>query len=121
MIRSVAGSVKRLAVYRALKTERLKLKAFKKFLKTRKRRRWWVRPIFLDREIHGAWYSLVPTMKEFDRDAYFNFLRMNPESFDWLLERVAPIITKTSARQPISAGERLCVTLRYLLSFEVIS
>lgn len=72
-----------------------------------------MRPIYMHRETYGAWYHLVPTMREFDRDAYFNFLRMTPESFDWLLEKVAPLITKTSIRQSISPGERLCVTLRY--------
>ena len=45
---------------------------------------------------------------------------MSPERFDHLLSRVAPLITKatTNFREPISAAERLSVTLRFLASME---
>ena len=69
-------------------------------------------PVLKGRRLFGAWYSLIPVMREFDQEEYFKFLRMTPESFDWLLEKVRPIITKRSKREPISAGERLAVTLR---------
>ncbi|KAK3910285.1 Aurora kinase, partial [Frankliniella fusca] len=79
-------------------------------------RRWHVRPSLLQRKVFGAWYSLIPIMKEVDRDEYFRFMRMTPECFDWLVERISPIIQKTSIRESISPGERLAVTLRYLVS-----
>ncbi|KAE8738534.1 hypothetical protein FOCC_FOCC015988 [Frankliniella occidentalis] len=81
-----------------------------------KERRWHVRPMLKERKIFGAWYSLIPLLREHDPDEYFNFLRMTPDSFDWLLEEVSPVITKKSNRESISAGERLAVTLRYLAS-----
>ena len=42
---------------------------------------------------------------------------MTPTSFEEILSFVAPIITKSRIkREPISASERLCVTLRYLVT-----
>ena len=43
---------------------------------------------------------------------------MSPESFDFLLSKVGPLINKqdTRLRQPISAAERLALTIRYLAS-----
>jgi len=63
--------------------------------------------------MYGAWLTLITTMREYDREEYFKFMRMTPESFDWLLERVCPFIVKRSNRKPICAGERLAVTLRF--------
>lgn len=113
----VTGSIKRLIAYNLLKRERQKLKVAVVAAKRRRERKWWVRPIFFERESYGAWYTLIPTMREFDLEAHFNFMRMTPESFDWLLEKVAPYISKTSRRKTISAGERLAVTLRYFNLF----
>ncbi|KAK3924300.1 Protein ANTAGONIST OF LIKE HETEROCHROMATIN PROTEIN 1 [Frankliniella fusca] len=81
-----------------------------------KTRRWHVRPMLQDREISGAWYSLVPVLAQHDKDEYFNFMRMTPDSFEWLLGKVSPFLTKSSKRKSISPGERLAVTLRYLAS-----
>lgn len=78
----------------------------------KKPRRWHVRPIFRDHETHGAWFSLIPVMREHDREKYYNFFRMWPEQFEEILEKVEPFISKTSRRKPICAGERLAITLR---------
>ncbi|ESO93725.1 hypothetical protein LOTGIDRAFT_100028, partial [Lottia gigantea] len=45
-----------------------------------------------------------------------NFLRMDANSFDELLDMITPLIEKqkTNMRDPISPNERLSVTLRYL-------
>ena len=45
-------------------------------------------------------------------------MRMSPESFDFLLSKVSPLINKqtTRLRQPISTAERLSLTIRYLAS-----
>ncbi|KAK3919919.1 LOW QUALITY PROTEIN: Protein ANTAGONIST OF LIKE HETEROCHROMATIN PROTEIN 1 [Frankliniella fusca] len=96
-------------LYKAKNQRRLQLLMYNAL----KRRRWHVRPMLRERKIFGAWYSLIPTLREHDPDEYFNFLRMTPESFDWLLELVSPALTKKSIRESISPGERLTVTLRY--------
>ncbi|KAK2553524.1 hypothetical protein P5673_025009 [Acropora cervicornis] len=43
---------------------------------------------------------------------------MSPESFDFLLSKVGPLINKqaTRSRQPTPAAERLALTIRYLAS-----
>jgi hypothetical protein len=61
----------------------------------------------------NTWYSLIPVMREEDPDEFFKFWRMTPECFDFVLEKVSPVLRKTSYREPISPGERLAVTLRY--------
>ena len=45
-------------------------------------------------------------------------MRMSPESFDYILSLVSPLISRqtTKLREPISAAERLTLTLRFLAS-----
>lgn len=47
-----------------------------------------------------------------------NYVRMSPECFDALVERVRPLIEKqdTNFRKAVPVAERLAVTLRYLAS-----
>ena len=49
-------------------------------------------------------------------------LRMPPDIYQMLLEKVRPLITKmtTNFRKPISAEERLTLTLRYLALCELV-
>lgn len=107
-----SGFLKRIVAYNHYKRLIAYAKQRAAFLSMRRRRRWHVRPIFRDREIFGAWFSLIPTMRELDPEEYYRFLRMTPACFDWLLERVQPYIQKKSRRLCISPGERLAVTLR---------
>ena len=79
----------------------------------RKNRRWWVRPIFADHDVSGAWATLIPMLRETDEDMFFNFMRMTPAAFDRLLGKVSPFLRKVSWRKAISPGERLAITLRY--------
>ncbi|XP_035220975.1 protein ANTAGONIST OF LIKE HETEROCHROMATIN PROTEIN 1-like [Stegodyphus dumicola] len=53
-----------------------------------------------------------------DTESFFNFFRMTPQKFDELLSVVGPRITMkaTSFRNPISAQERLAITIRFLAS-----
>ena len=54
-------------------------------------------------------------MHENDHESFYKYFRMTPERFDNLLLLVGPMLTKKSLyREPISAGERLPVTLRFL-------
>ena len=52
--------------------------------------------------------------------SFYRYLRMSPERFDALLGLVEPLISKqqTNFREPISAAERLSVTLRFLSTGE---
>ena len=67
------------------------------------------------REIHGAFYTLIQEMQK-DREMFFRYYRMTPDRFEHFLSLVKDRLTKkeTNLRKPISARERLSVTLRYL-------
>ncbi|XP_057294525.1 uncharacterized protein LOC130623036 [Hydractinia symbiolongicarpus] len=84
--------------------------------KARKKRSIWVRQIYKQREECGIYHTLVQEMALGDRESYFKFMRMSPESFQYLLNVIGPEISKkdTKFRKAISASERLCLTLHYL-------
>ena len=52
--------------------------------------------------------------------SFYRYLRMSPERFDVLLGLVEPLISKqrTNFRKPISAAERLSLTVRFLATAE---
>ena len=93
---------------------------FKKrqLLKARKRKhKVWVRKIFTERHTKGEYHHLIQEMKFYDHEFFFKQFRMSPSRFEELYQLVAPVITKCSIRKdPICPGERLCITLRYLVT-----
>ena len=64
------------------------------------------------------YHSLIQEMRLVDHSSFYRYFHMSPATFDNLLCRVGPSITKQSTRlrKPISAGERLAVALRYLVT-----
>lgn len=97
---------------RRKEVQALLLMLLKRRRKKRRSRRFWVRTLFLHREELGE-YRLVQQMLQSDAESFYNYCRMSPDRFNCLLKRVAPIITHTGPRKPISPGERLAATLRY--------
>lgn len=78
----------------------------------RKKRQCWVSPLCNLRPLHGFYAAIFPTLCNMDRE-FLNYFRMPVARFESLLALIGPTITrKTSVRKPISAGERLCLTLR---------
>lgn len=82
-------------------------------LNVKRKRRWWVRPLYEKRYRLGFYNNLIQEMRLSDCEMFFNFTRMSVHSFDKLLNLVGPLITKNSHREPIPAGCRLALTLRY--------
>ena len=85
----------------------------------RKKRKFWVRPMFTHvmRHLQGASDNLVVEMQINDREKFFNYFRMTPEAFQELLMLVEPRIKKKEiCRIPISPRTRLQLTLRWLAS-----
>jgi len=82
----------------------------------RKNREIWIQPWLESRMEHGAYHALIKELQDTDVNAYRNFLRMDLGSFELILQKVSPIISKcdTKLRDSISAAERLALTLRYL-------
>lgn len=89
----------------------------RKYAKKKKARRFWVRKIYLERKTKGEYHLLVNDMRLFDREFFFRQFRMTPTKLEELLSYVAPVIMKSSMRrEAITPSERLCVTLRYLVT-----
>lgn len=77
----------------------------------------WVSEIYTDemRILQGASHNLLEEMRLFDKEAFYNFVRMPADLFDKLLAIVGPFITKSyGVRVPIPAKTRLELTLRFL-------
>ena len=84
----------------------------KKERETRKKRKMWVQEIYKQRNESGIYQNLVLEMALGDRELYFNYMRISPES----LNVVGPITSKedTRFRKAIPSVERLCLTVHYL-------
>ena len=82
----------------------------------RRQKRWWVRPWLLRRSLYGQYEKLMVELRDEDPAAFNNFVRMEPVSFQELLMRVGPRITKRTTwfREPLEPGLKLAITLRHL-------
>ena len=90
--------------------------------KQRTKRKIWVREWIQKREESGVVANLLQELRLGDETFYRNFLRMSVTDFDYLLNKVSPLITKqdTLMRRAITPTERLIVTLRYLATGECV-
>ena len=80
-------------------------------------RRFWVRKIYAEREEKGEFHTLILEMKLGDHEMFFKQFRMLPSKLEELLRWLAPKIIKDSTRRKaIGPEERLCATLRYLVT-----
>ena len=70
------------------------------------------------RKQDGAYYTLMVEFEDNDLKRYMNFIRMSPELFRELLEMCRPYLEpkKNNFREPLSAGIKLAITLRFLAS-----
>ena len=73
----------------------------------------WVHPINLECKEKGEFYRLYPDLRHFNK-RFTGMYRLDAEKFEELLHKIMPLITKkwTYMREPISAEQRLILTLR---------
>ena len=84
-------------------------------VKNKRKKRYWIRKIFQEREEKSLFTTLVKDLQLFDREYFLKNFRIDTRTFEDLLSWVAPIIQKSSLRRSTATpAERLCVTLRYL-------
>lgn len=78
----------------------------------------WVRDWVKRRQELGCYTQLLRELENEVPHLYKNFLRMNIDDFNNLLQMVTPLIEKKKSflREPIPPGERLALTLRFLAS-----
>ena len=94
------------------------------FLRRRRRKRkrqhrFWVRDIIARRSEVGD-YNLFTEMHDHDHESFGRYCRMSPVQFDYILSILHETLSKeVTGRIPITASERLALTIR-LLSYEVI-
>ena len=82
-----------------------------------KKRRMWMRRLFVERPSKGLYNVLVKDLKLFDHEYFFKAFRMNPTTFEELLSWIAPFIQKSSKIRDVTGpSERLSITLWYLTS-----
>ncbi|KAK3926608.1 Protein ANTAGONIST OF LIKE HETEROCHROMATIN PROTEIN 1 [Frankliniella fusca] len=83
-------------------------------------RRIWVQPWVARRDMLGIHNNLFLELRRENPEKYRRCLRMTPEMFDWLANKVDPIIRKqdTHLRRSISVEQRLSITLRHLATGE---
>lgn len=91
--------------------------------KEKKKRSMWVRPIYTveQRSLQGDSDNLVVMLRTNDHSLYFNYFRMDVDTFDELLTIVGPVIEKQFViREPIPTNTRLQICFRYLASGDSI-
>ena len=86
----------------------------------RRRHNMWVRPWLLQREEKGAYHNIMAELYATDIPGFTNFMRMTPEFFEMIKTRLEPRLARqaTNYRYPISVGEKLALTIRYLATGE---
>ena len=84
--------------------------------RARRPRAIWCREWLTRRSMHGDYHHLLQELNREDTKGYKNFLRINPELFGEMVDRLTPILAKkaTRMREPLSVGLMLTITLRFL-------
>lgn len=79
-----------------------------------RRRRWWVRPINMNRDEKGYFVTTFLPMKEKDPEEFIKQTRMDKATYDILLCLMEEQLTKKCIRTPISSECRLALTLSWV-------
>ena len=84
-----------------------------KFRERKRKRKYWVHPIYSERRLKGQFYVLFNDLRQ-NPEKFFKYSRMSVDSFDELCELMRPTITyqDTNWRLAVPPEERLMVTLR---------
>ena len=86
----------------------------------RRRHNMWVRPWLLQREQRGAYHNIMAELYATGIPGFTNYMRMTLEFFEMIKTRLEPRVAReaTNYRAPISVGDKLALTIRYLATGE---
>ena len=88
--------------------------------RTRRPRRYQAHPRLTEesRRLYGHYARLMEELRIEDPQSFFNYLRMEPATFDELVQRVGPRIEKqdTNTTKVLPTGLKLAITVRFLAS-----
>ena len=59
-----------------------------------RRRRWWIKPWLEERPSQGDYYNLMQKLMQHCKGDFKSYLRMEPEMFHELVDRVGPRVAK---------------------------
>jgi len=84
----------------------------------RRQRNVWVRDWINRRPEQGLYDRLMVELRNEDPRSFQNFMRMPPDMFDEIVQRLTPRLTKqtTNFRVPLDPGLKVAITLRHLAS-----
>ena len=82
----------------------------------RKAKKIWIREWLAKRSTFGQYDSLLTELHKEDQRGYKNYLRITPDLFQEMVERITPRLQKWSTfmREPLQVGLKLAVALRFL-------
>ena len=81
----------------------------------RRRRTCWVKPWVQRRSLLGHYDTLMQELIRESPGDFKSFMRMEPDVFNELVQRVSPRITKSSdGRPPLEPGLKMAITIRFL-------
>lgn len=83
-------------------------------VRKRLRRRWWVRPVNVNRNDLGFQQIGFAKLKANDKEHFFKATRMTVEKFNALLILLKERLQRFSRRKPIDEETRLGLTLMYV-------
>ncbi|XP_064102690.1 uncharacterized protein LOC135212852 [Macrobrachium nipponense] len=78
----------------------------------------WAREWLTQRQLHGDYDQLVQELNKEDRKGHKNFLRIYPELFEEMVERLTPLLKKKDMKMRLAqeVGLKFAVTLCHLAS-----
>lgn len=85
-----------------------------------KRKKCWVHDILEKWREFGEFHHLYNDLKNYGKK-FFDYYRMNQDTFTYILDAIRESIGKTNFRETISPEERLSVTLRYVINRVVLT
>ena len=76
----------------------------------------WVHPMNVERSLKGEFYTHYADLCYYE-DRFFEFYQMTTQQFDYILERIVPLITKKHSNfwSPISAEQKLVLKITWVL------
>nr|XP_037286166.1 uncharacterized protein LOC119179199 [Rhipicephalus microplus] len=81
------------------------------------KRRWQVRPLWMNRRVESEFFTLMLLLMAGDREYFKKYYRMTPETFEELHSLVEePLTRMLVTRDPVPSKARLAITIRYLAS-----
>ena len=111
----MAPICRKIKTFRRKKRERKQIQQFLFYLMydlNTIHRDYWVHPINVERYHKGEFNTHYADLRHYE-DRFFEFYRMTTSQFDYILDKIAPLLRKqdTNFRESVSPEEKLVITI----------